>query len=115
MKTKHWTVKTKNGSVIVSRTGDIWEITGISSSEHSQAKVAIRIPQDGIACDPMTEGLGADQKPENIIEIEAGNGPIMGWESLDDEDSYLVAGVSVPATVLEVVAKWSGLILPDVA
>jgi hypothetical protein len=109
MKTKHYTVKGPNGIANIKRDGDLWEVPCHRGCEPQSGTLLIRVAPDGVSCDPMTSGNGADQQEHNIFEVKPGNGPIMGWGFLDDDESYEIANASVPVYIVKKLEEWAGL------
>lgn len=89
---------------------DVWTIPALvgSSVERQRGELSMRIPADGIACDPMTAGRGGEQRAENILTITPHDVAIRGWGDLDGP-AYRVGHALVPTEIIAWLADFAGL------
>ena len=93
--------------------GDVWTLPSMYSRDGGllePSTLTVRIAPDGIACEPLTSGDGADQHPDNVFPVEVGE-QLHGW-GMQDGESYRLANHVVSAEVLDQLSAWSGLRLP---
>lgn len=116
METHYYSI---NG-VRVARYEDIWSIPALLPDPMVDGgriggTLHMRITEDGRAADERTSGPSDRVPPEYLWEIRSHEGRTAGWCSMSSARNYEVGGALVRADVLEQIARWTGLSLPQTA